>query len=1078
MRAADYNEPDAIATLGFNYEYGVGTKKDIDKAISLYIKASNMGSAKGTTFLAQCYEDGIGVEKDVTKAFVLYSKTAKAGHAKAQRLLGRCYEYGIGTDVDKEKAVKWYRESSEQKDKIAQYMLAMCYACGEGVEKDTIKAFELCYLSAEAGYTEAQRILAWFYECGNGVEKNLEHAIKWYMKAIENNDRISMVQLACIYYDNFDDEEKDKIAFDYLQKAVQELEKNSYHYYLACFKLAGFYDCGYLVDSDPTTAFNYCKIAAEGELEQAFSVIAEFYKDGIGTSKDIKESIYWYEKALEHLANDMDKAESYLTIGDLFSEISEEKSNSYYKKAYDIYNNKANNGNNEATFQLGLLLFKGKGVELSYTKAFKCFEESSIKLPDGRTKSWLAKCYLHGLGVEKNLKKGFELLKAASKEEKVTYDAKLYLIYCYINGVGTRQNIKKAKRLMHELYNDSDIFKDRINYYNGIMFYHGIGRKKNIEKAKNCFIQSEIGKKTYLPLLEGEYKFAEILGIAYYNNSMSNSFAVLQDKKRAKYFFELAYNNNIRSSFGVYALNNLLRANKEKKKAYKVLCNPVSDELNAGKLERLLAEHLYYGFGCKKNVSEAVKYFSRANEKGDNIAGIYLAYCYAYGKGVEKNYETAKVLLGKSCGNGDNIAKTLLGALIYSGEWDFKKNKTEGLRLINEGSNISLFRLFYEMLSGKRGEFYKKIFLEIIYAHLHVCFTSKKRYYISSAMKLFFLMLIKNPYSENLTKKEMLRILLSQNEMLIEQNKGLEESQIDMNSVVNQIRTNTDKIPQFVEQQQELIALMHTVIDYVTEEKRNLPAENSLRFLNEEQIEQIQARFIEDTAEKLVSSLQDKSVSVEREEAFLKGMFGHYWEDLDAYTKKSLLSARVLFENCKGPEFSSLDHSGVVISATSALENEIKRRIFTGYQMFLKKEVGLPRNGGWPELMVFHTKNGDVVENKNLTLGSLPYLFECSDEDKQLFLKYLRKILSQKHVDLGMSAFLQKERNKESFVMRCEKVRKSYRNIAAHTVLVERAKAEACCNDIIGPNEASEKIGQVQGLLYDLVQMTENFSKL
>lgn len=76
---------------------------------------------------------------------------------------------------------------------------------------------------------------------------------------------------------------------------------------------------------------------------------------------------------------------------------------------------------------------------------------------------------------------------------------------------------------------------------------------------------------------------------------------------------------------------------------------------------------------------------------------------------------------------------------------------------------------------------------------------------------------------------------------------------------------------------------------------------------------------------------------------------------------------------------------------------------------------------------------------------------------------------------MGISAFTAHESYKDSFVDRCEKIRISYRNVAAHTGLVDRSKAEACCNDIIGPNEASEKIGQVQGLLYDLVQMTENF---
>ena len=683
---------------------------------------------------------------------------------------------------------------------------------------------------------------------------------------------------------------------------------------------------------------------------------------------------------------------------------------------------------------------------------------------------------MHGLGVKKNLKKGFDLLKKAVTEENVTYDAKLYMIYCYINGAGTRQNIRKAKRLMDELYNDSDVFKEYINFYKGIMYYHGIGEKRNIEKAKNYFVQSELGKETYLPIYEGNYKYTEILGLAYYYDNLSKSFLVLQDKKRAEYFLELAYNNNIRSSAGVCILNNLMRAGKKKKKAYEILLNSVSDDLNAGKLECILGEHLYHGVGCKKNVNEAIKCFSRASENGSDIARVYMAYCYAYGIGVKKNLDAAREILEKNTFDNGSVSNVFRGLLIYSGNWGYRKNKDQGLSLIREYSENSRYNLYYTILSSERGDYYANIFIDNHLANLHCQFDERKRIeFLPQALKMLSLFVFRNPYSENLTKKEMLRILLSQNQTLIEQSKSYADNQAEMVSVLGKIQTNTDAIPKIIDQQKETIELMRSIIDSVSEQKKNLPNESSLYFLDETQVEQIQSRFIEETATKIIDSLQEKSVSVEKEEALLKGMFGEHWFKLDVYTRKSLLSARVLFNQCRGPEFASLDHSGVVVSATSALENELKCRLFTGFQTFMKNKLGTSNYAEWPELLVFRNKKGDVLLNKSFPLGSLPYLFEGSDKDKEYLSEYLNSILSEQYVDKGLLAFTAIKTGGDTFVNKCEKIRVSFRNAAAHTGLVDRTKAEACCNAIIGHNEASEKIGQVQGLLYDLAQMTENY---
>ena len=1044
--AAGFGNADSLAALGFDYEHGVGVTADSSKAVALYQQAVSLGSVQGMTYLGLCFENGLGIDKNCEKAVTLYRQAAEQGYARAQRLLGLCYERGIGIPVDKRMAVHWYKKAAEQNNKVAQRELAMCYEYGDGVDADIIQAIE------------------------------------WYLRAIENDDDISRVNLACIYFDKFDDEEKDKMALAYLQIAVNNLEKDSYHYCLGCYKLARYYENGYLVERDSKQAFDFDKIAAEGNILGAMLSLANSYEHGLGTPVDKIKAVKWYEKSVENIPDNMDKAACYLTIADIINDDFDEenkRSEQYYELAYTLYSQEAENGNAEATLQLGLLFYKGKGVKRDFSAAFKCFEEANIKLSNGRTKYEVANCYLRGLGVKKNVRKGFKLLKVAASDKEPIGRSLLLLIYCYVNGIGTHKNIREAKKLMNFLSEKSEGCRDYINFYKGIMCYHGIGMSKNYEEALKHFKHSsDLGNVAYKPLIEGDYKKANWLGLIYSSEILSEKSLILGDNNRAKNFLWLAYDKQVIDDYSIRVLYKLIGTKKEQKQAYQFLLNSEKANICTALQERLLGQHLFYGCGCKKDISKSIEHFNRAYTGGDDIARVYLACCYAYGIGVKNNFDKAREVLENTSFSNTSVSNVLRGLLIYSGKWGNKKDKDTGLSIIKQySSNNSRYDFFYKILSSMRGDYYSDLFIEIHLAEQHRQFDKTKRVklILPQAAKLLFILISKNPYSENLSKKEMLRILLVQNQVLIEQNKSYADDQVKIAAALNQIQTHTDTIPQIIEQQKEIVKLMHSIVDLVAEQKSSLPTESSMRFLDEQQIEQIQAKFIDETAAKIANSLQGKTVSVEKEEALLKGMFGEHWSKLDQYTRKSLLSARVLFDQCQSPAFASLDHSGVVVSATSALENELKKRLFVGYQLFMKNKLGVADYNKWPELLVFRNRKGEVVLNKSFTLGSLPYLFEGTDKDKEYLSEYLCSILSANYLDKGILAFTTPQVGKESFVDKCEKIRLSYRNAAAHTGPVDRTKAEECCNAIIGPSEASEKIGQVQGLLYDLVQMTGNF---
>lgn len=58
--------------------------------------------------------------------------------------------------------------------------------------------------------------------------------------------------------------------------------------------------------------------------------------------------------------------------------------------------------------------------------------------------------------------------------------------------------------------------------------------------------------------------------------------------------------------------------------------------------------------------------------------------------------------------------------------------------------------------------------------------------------------------------------------------------------------------------------------------------------------------------------------------------------------RHSLISAKVFATICRKTSYQVLDYSGIIVSVTSALENEFKLCFFSGYQDYLFKTYGEP----------------------------------------------------------------------------------------------------------------------------------------
>lgn len=232
----------------------------------------------------------------------------------------------------------------------------------------------------------------------------------------------------------------------------------------------------------------------------------------------------------------------------------------------------------------------------------------------------------------------------------------------------------------------------------------------------------------------------------------------------------------------------------------------------------------------------------------------------------------------------------------------------------------------------------------------------------------------------------------------------------------------------------------------------------------------------------------------------LRIAFGSTWEKLLPSTQTSLISAGVLWASCAGIEDQNFDYSGICITTTCGLEAALKSIFYTGFQEYLQTKYGHPTAlpideiyTYWPEELLdtkyyaFRRILDDggrptVNMGDHFTMGMLPYLFYGRNPVvREKMNEYLKTILKKSDAISGkwwainaldqMVNIRTGEREADSFVSRCELIRESYRNPAAHSRIVDRKTAKACTDAIVGRVEAFKHNMEVQGLLMELYSM-------
>lgn len=125
------------------YSTGRGILRDKPKALSFYMRASEMGDSVSMCNIASVYMfDGDGIQEDDAKAMEWAQKSIDHGYMDAYATLGIIYQYGKGVKSDPKKARELYELGASKSSPACMRSLSDLYKNGNGVPKDKAKAIE------------------------------------------------------------------------------------------------------------------------------------------------------------------------------------------------------------------------------------------------------------------------------------------------------------------------------------------------------------------------------------------------------------------------------------------------------------------------------------------------------------------------------------------------------------------------------------------------------------------------------------------------------------------------------------------------------------------------------------------------------------------------------------------------------------------------------------------------------------------------------------------------------------------------------------------------------------------------
>jgi TPR repeat protein len=465
---SENGDPDACFHLGLLYMRGEEVKNNPQKAFECFQKAAAGGVPEAMLMLGTYYITGEAGERNLDQAKLWLSQAAALGVEEARetlRSLEADYD-GITQEIAK---VEDFKKKYAQGDGDAALELYHYY-------KDIYNEKEAHFYLNEAYRLNSGNL---YLEMGDGAfnKGETETAIKFYRQALDIGKKEAYIPLASTLYNYDYSEEAKKEAWDLMQKARAAGEKNA-----SCYLAMWLYDesvnedefkcvlayvqegleavddegvLGDLIQKfyvekiyDDETIFKLSKALADRGDSNSVSRVAYMYLKGEGVKKDLKQATHYLKIAEDNY----DFSEKWLL------KILE----SHPRNLVKAIDNYAKSASEDEIYEIAKCYLEGVAVDQDSKKGLHYLEEAAQDSFDPAI-SLLGEIYLRGYyGVHKDEEKGVQMLLEAAEMENPR--ALSVLSRCYDNGVGVEQDGEISYRYYQQFRNlIDDEFPDLLN---------------------------------------------------------------------------------------------------------------------------------------------------------------------------------------------------------------------------------------------------------------------------------------------------------------------------------------------------------------------------------------------------------------------------------------------------------------------------------------------------------------------------------------------------------------------------------------------------------------------------------------
>lgn len=653
-------------------------EKNPTEALKWFKKAAEKGDLKAQLYTAAAYHFGVGVKRNEDKARRYDIMASKQGDSLAQASLAEHFLESRHAS-NKRLGMIWVKRAVEQKEPEGEYLLAEVYLEGKLAPKDLAEAKRLYDSALAAGYTPAMQGLAklakanadealaktWndkYQAASNQLSDKPEaRAAHWLSRGKTLDFASCGYGLSGIYNDWTDNAARHQNQYNQPPQMAGVSRKALYQPNFKMIKpnsipLTAYYDV--LVKALPQQhqKIDFPKYdlaekkysvlleekAALGDPTAQFA-LGQLYQHGISVKKDQEKAVDYYMQAIAQ--QDL-KAEYTLGLFYLTGEnLTEENKTPDYQQALGWFNDAAFKGNPESQYVLGYLFEHGQkdaegkwAIEPNPKRAMAMYSLAAFnQLPEGeyRLAEMMVRDKTGSLSVQEKEKRN-ALMKRLYQHAAAKGIKEAVLPLAFFDAMDTSK--AKQARALQVAKKEAKAGNDKAALLYGMLLDRGIGGAPDsgeavywYQKAKanpvSAFILGTY-HATGHEVSEDQEKSAELLKQAQAAGFSFADFnlAILSHDKQMPFLdiLEKAHQKgNSRASL-LLADNALTRAEddtamKEARNIYQTLA-----ERGSRDAQLKLAYLLEQGLGGKVNFDEAARWYTLAANQGQPIAQYLL----------------------------------------------------------------------------------------------------------------------------------------------------------------------------------------------------------------------------------------------------------------------------------------------------------------------------------------------------------------------------------------------------------------------------------------------------------------------